>query len=49
MLRRYSCVRSQRENDLEKLFLHYATGGLSLDGKAANSYLKLADETVARR
>lgn len=37
------------ENDLEKLFLHYVTGGLSLDGKAANTYLKLKDETAARR
>lgn len=37
------------ENDLEKLFLHYVTGGLSLDGKAANSYLKVTDEAVARR
>ena len=37
------------ENDLEKLFLHYVTGGLSLDGKSANTYLKLTDETAARR
>ncbi len=37
------------ENDLEKLFLHYVTGGRSLDGKAANTYLKLTDEAAARR
>lgn len=37
------------ENDLEKLFLHYVTGGLSLDGKAASTYLKLTDEIAARR
>lgn len=37
------------ENDVEKLFLHYVTGGLSLDGKPANTYLKLTDEMTARR
>lgn len=37
------------ENDLEKLFLHYVTGGLTLDGKAANTYLKVTDEAAARK
>lgn len=37
------------ENDLERLFLHYVTGGLSIDGKAANTFLKLTDEAAARR
>jgi hypothetical protein len=37
------------EVDLEKLFLHYVTGGLSLQGVQANTYLRLTDERAARR
>lgn len=37
------------ENDLEKLFLHYVTGGVTLQGGAANTYLKVTDEQVARK
>ena len=37
------------ENDLEKLFLHYVTGGISLQGVAANSYLRVTDEQLARK
>lgn len=37
------------ENDLERLFLHYVTGGLTLQGAAANTYLKVTDEQLARK
>jgi len=37
------------ENDIERLFLHYVTGGLTLDGIAPNTFLKLTDEAAARR
>lgn len=37
------------EIDLEKLFLHYVTGGLSLDGQIPNTYIKLTDEAAARK
>ncbi len=37
------------ESDLEKLFLHYVTGGASLKGATANSYLSVADEARARK
>lgn len=37
------------ENDIEKLFLHYVTGGASLKGLKANSYLRVTDETLARK
>ncbi|MRG54203.1 hypothetical protein GF108_01220 [Phyllobacterium sp. SYP-B3895] len=37
------------EIDLEKLFLHYVTGGMSLQGAQANSYLKITDEASARK
>lgn len=35
------------ENDLEKLFLHYVTGGTTLQGVMANTYLKVTDEQLA--
>lgn len=37
------------ENDIEKLFLHYVTGGASLKGLKAKSYLRVTDETLARK
>lgn len=37
------------EADVERLFLHYVTGGASLSGGQANSYLSVADEAHARR
>ena len=37
------------ENDVERLFLHYVTGGLSLQGRAANTYLRITDEANARQ
>lgn len=37
------------ENDVERLFLHYVTGGLTLQGTAANTYLRLTDEVAARK
>ena len=37
------------ENDVERLFLHYVTGGGSLQGKAANTYLRIQDEAHARQ
>jgi hypothetical protein len=37
------------ENGLEKLFLHYVTGGTTLQGIAANTYLKITDEQHARK
>ena len=40
---------SAYENDLESLFLHYVTGGCSLNGLRANSYLNIGDEERARK
>jgi hypothetical protein len=37
------------ENDVERLFLHYVTGGTTLQGQAANSYLRITDEALARK
>lgn len=37
------------ENDLEKLFLHYVTGGMTLQGMKANSFLSITDEQHARK
>ena len=37
------------ENDIEKLFLHYVTGGASLKGLKAKSYIRVTDETLARK
>lgn len=37
------------ENDLEALFLHYVTGGLSSNGIAAHSFLRADDTAHARR
>lgn len=37
------------ESDIEKLFLHYVTGGASLKGVKAKSYLRVTDETLARK
>ena len=36
------------ERDLESLFLHYLTGGASLGGEVAPTYLSVADEELAR-
>ena len=36
-------------SDVEKLFLHYVTGGLSLNGARAKSYLRVKDESLARK
>lgn len=37
------------ENDVERLFLHYVTGGATIQGVMANSYLNITDETHARK
>ena len=37
------------EVDLESLFLHYVTGGASLSGATASSYLNVKDEDQARK
>jgi len=37
------------ESDVEKIFLHYVTGGASLQGARANSYLSITDEAAARK
>ena len=37
------------EVDLEKLFLHYVTGGASLSGVKAVSYLNVTNEVLARK
>jgi len=37
------------ENDLEKLFLHYVTGGTTRQGAPANTYLRITDEQHARK
>ncbi|HLM54171.1 MAG TPA: hypothetical protein VK325_11430 [Pseudoxanthomonas sp.] len=37
------------ENDLETLFLHYVTGGLTLAGVASHTYLRANEEAHARR
>jgi hypothetical protein len=37
------------ENELERLFLHYVTGGLTLSGAAPNTYLRVSDESLARK
>tara|TARA_R110002049_G_scaffold229354_4_gene401441 strand:- start:702 stop:1331 length:630 start_codon:yes stop_codon:yes gene_type:complete len=37
------------ENDIEKLFLHYVTGGATLKGAIARTYLSIQDEGHARR
>ena len=39
---------SAYESILERLFLHYVTGGFSLDGRKANTYLSTSDENIAR-
>ena len=42
-------VFTSYENDIERLFLHYVTGGASLGGVQAKSYLNLKDEELARK
>lgn len=37
------------ENDLERLFLHYVTGGATLGGVGARTYLNVNDEVRARK
>ncbi|MDH3028643.1 hypothetical protein [Methylobacterium fujisawaense] len=37
------------ESSVETLFLHYVTGGVSLSGGRANTYLSIQDEGHARR
>ena len=39
---------SAYESILERLFLHYVTGGLSLDGRKASTYLSTSDLSIAR-
>ena len=39
---------SAYESILERLFLHYVTGGFSLDGRKANTYLSTSDLNIAR-
>lgn len=40
---------SAYENDIEKLFLHFVTGGTTISGVPANTYLRVPDEHHARR
>lgn len=42
-------VFTEYEADLERLFLHYVTGGASISARHARSYLAARDETHARR
>ena len=42
-------VFTSYENDIERLFLHYVTGGASLGGVQATSYLNVEDEELARK
>jgi len=37
------------ERDVELLFLHYVTGGRSIGGDSANTYLRITDELIARK
>lgn len=37
------------EIDVERMFLHYVTGGASMQGRQANTYLSIRDESHARR
>lgn len=37
------------ERNVEAAFLHYVTGGVSIDGKKANRYLSITDESHARK
>lgn len=37
------------ESDVERLFLHYVTGGTSLGGDSANTYLRVTDMALARK
>jgi hypothetical protein len=37
------------ENAVERLFLHYVTGGASLQGATANTYLRIEEEAHARQ
>jgi hypothetical protein len=37
------------ENDVERLFLHYVTGGATISGATAATYLNLTDEAAARK
>lgn len=37
------------ETDIERLFLHYVTGGISLSGRPARSYLQVTEEPRARK
>jgi hypothetical protein len=37
------------EQDIERLFLHYVTGGAGASGQVALSYLQVGDESIARR
>ncbi|WP_139305889.1 hypothetical protein [Paracoccus sanguinis] len=41
-------IFTEYESAIEKCFLHYVTGGLSLNGHGAHSYLNLTDEGKAR-
>lgn len=40
---------SRYESSLESLFFHYVTGGVSITGTPANSYLQPGNDEVARR
>lgn len=42
-------VFTNYENDIETLFLHYVTGGASLGGTEANSYLNVGSEELAKK
>lgn len=42
-------VFTNYENDIETLFLHYVTGGASLGGTEANSYLNIESEELAKK
>ena len=42
-------VFTSYENDIERLFFHYVTGGASLGGVEAKSYLNVENEKLARK
>lgn len=42
-------VFARYEADVERIFLHYVTGGASLSGIQAETYLRVQDETRARQ
>jgi hypothetical protein len=40
---------TEYESNLERLFFHYVTGGASIQGQSAETYLSVIDEQIARK